>query len=365
MVNTVRRWVVLVEMQVKLLLEDRAALVSSLGLAIVSMLIFGSLLGGGTNPLPIAVVDQDGSPVAAQVVAAFAQADGIEVVTPCATCDAVQLLKDGEVAAAVVLPAGFGRDLTAGKAAAQVYYDGSNPMRGGQAQGIISGVLGGVNRAITGAAEPIVAAPQEIDRRVIRQIDWLTPGMAGMMVMWANLAVGATIISWRERGVLKRLATTPLRPLTLILTQIAARLAFSIAQVVALLLIARLVFGVGVAGSYLALGLLIVVATLAILAFGFVIGSFVPRSESAQSVSTLIAFPMMFLGGSYFDTSAAPDFLQPAVRAMPLTHINEALRQIMLFGADIADLQRQFLILLVWLVVSLLVATRAFRWGVA
>ena len=365
MMHTLRRWSVLVRMQVTLLLRDRAALVASLGLAVVSMLIFGSLLGGGGSPLAIAVVDRDGSPVAAQVVAAFGQAEGIAVVTPCPTCDAIELLKDGEIAAAVVLPTGFGRDLAAGQAAAQVYYDGSNPMRGGQTQGIIAGVLGGVNRAITGAAEPIVVAPQEIDRRVIRQIDWLTPGMAGMMVMWANLAVGATLISWRERGILKRLATTPLRPLTLILTQIAARLAFSILQVVALLAIARLVFGVRVAGSYWTLGLLIVVATLAILAFGFVIGSFVPRSESAQSVSTLIAFPMMFLGGSYFDTAAAPDFLQPIIQAMPLTHINEALRQIMLFGADLADLQRQFLILIAWLVASLLVAVRAFRWGVA
>jgi ABC-2 type transport system permease protein len=255
--------------------------------------------------------------------------------------------------------------VAAGRATAEVYYDGSNPVRGGQAQGIIAGVLGGVNRAITGAVEPIAVAPQEIDRRVIRQVDWLTPGMAGMMVMWANLAVGATVIAWRERGILKRLATTPLRPLALILTQIAARLAFSCAQVVILLAIARVVFGVRVAGSYWDLGLLIVVATLAILAFGFVIGAFVPRSESAQAVSTLIAFPMMFLGGSYFDTSAAPDFLQPAIQAMPLTHINEALRQIILFGAGVPDLQRQFAILLGWLVVSLLVAVRAFRWGVA
>lgn len=365
MVQAVRRWFVLVEMQVKLLLRNRSGLVGSLGLAVISMLIFGSLLSGGSAPLRIAVVDRDGSSVSAQVAAAFGQAQGIAIVTPCASCDAVELLKDGEVSAVVVLPSGFGDGVAAGRGTAEVYYDGSNPQRAGQAQGIIGGVLGGVNRAITGATEPIAIAPQAIDRRVIRQIDWLTPGMAGMMVMWANLAAGATIIAWRERGILKRLATTPLRPLTLLLTQIAARLAFSIAQVVILLVIARVVFGVQVAGSYWTLGLLIVVATLAILAFGFVIGAFVPRSESAQSVSTLIAFPMMFLGGSYFDTSVAPGFLQPIIQAMPLTHINEALRQIMLFGADLADLQRQFLILLAWLIVSLLVAVRTFRWGTA
>jgi len=45
---------------------------------------------------------------------------------------------------------------------------------------------------------------------------------------WANLAVGATLIAWRERGVLKRLAVTPLRPPTLLLTQIGVRLAFSL-----------------------------------------------------------------------------------------------------------------------------------------
>ncbi len=183
---------------------------------------------------------------------------------------------------------------------------------------------------------------------------WLTPGMAGMMIMWANLAVGATLIAWRERGVLKRLAVTPLRPLTLLLTQIGARLAFSPLQVATLLVIARTVFGVQV---------VVIVATLAILAFGLVIGAFVPKSEGAQSISTLVAFPMMFLGGSYFDTTAAPDFLQPLVRAMPLTHINEALRQVMIYGATLRDVQGQLAILLAWLVASLLVATRFFRWN--
>lgn len=360
-----RRWAIPIEMQLKLLLRNRTVLLSSLGLAVISMLIFGSLLGANVGPLKIMVADDDGSRAAAQVVAAFGRAGGVEMLTPCAGCDPVAALKRGEVAAVVVLPAGFGRDLAARRATAQVYYDGSNPQRGGQAQGLIAGVIGGVNRAITGAGEPIAVAPQGIDRRVIRQVDWLTPGMAGMLIMWANLAVGATVIAWREHGILKRLATTPLRPLTLIGTQIAARLAFSVAQVAVLLAIARVVFGVRVAGSYGALGLLVVVATLTILAFGFVIGAFVPRSESAQSVATLVAFPMIFLGGSYFDTAAAPDFLQPLVRAMPLTHINEALRQIMLYGAGLADLQRQFLILLAWLATSLLLAVRAFRWGAA
>ena len=364
MTHTLRSWSVLVETQVKLLLRNRTALIGSLGLAVISMLIFGSLLSADGAPLTIAIVDEDGSPAAGQVASAFTTLSGVRITQPAQGADALAALKRGDVAAIVTLPAGFGRDLAAGKGTVQVAYDGSNPQRGGQAQGIIAGVIGGVNRAITNTPEPIAVQVQGINRRVIRQVDWLTPGMAGMMIMWANLAVGATLIAWRERGVLKRLAVTPLRPLTLLLTQIAARLAFSVLQVVILLAIARVVFGVHVMGSYWTLGVLIVVATLAILAFGFVIGAFVPKSDGAQSISTLIAFPMMFLGGSYFDTAAAPSFLQPLVRAMPLTHINEAFRQVMIYGAGLRAVQQPIFILLAWMVASLLIATRFFRWNV-
>jgi len=362
-IHGLRSWAVLIEMQTKLLLRNRTVLIGSLGLAIISMLIFGTLLGGDGVPLTVAVVDEDGTPAAAQLVAAFRGASGTRVTTPASEANALAALRRGDLAAIIVVPPGFGRDLAGGRATARVYYDGSNPQRGGQAQGLINGVLGAVNQAIVGTPQPITVQAQGIDRRIIRQIDWLTPGMAGMMIMWANLAVGATLIAWRERGVLKRLAVTPLRPVTLLLTQIGARLAFSLLQVATLLVIARTVFGVQVVGSYWALGVVVIVATLAILAFGLVIGAFVPKSEGAQSISTLVAFPMMFLGGSYFDTTAAPDFLQPFVRAMPLTHINEALRQIMIYGATLRDVQGQIAILLAWLVASLLVATRFFRWN--
>ncbi len=361
--DTLRRWAVLVELQAKMLLRNRQTLVASLGLALVSMLIFGSLLNQNGAGLRIAMVNEDGSPVAAQVVTAFSGVDGVTVATFTESAVALNTLKAGDAAAVVVLPTGFGRDLLAGKATAQVYYDGSNPQRGGQAQAVIAGVFGGVNKAILGVTEPISLQVESVERRVIRQIDWLTPGMAGMMIMWANLAVGAIMIAWREQGLLKRLATTPLRSSTLMITQIAARLLFSILQVAVLLVVARVAFGVQVMGSYWVLGLLVIVATLAILAFGLLIGAFVAKSDGAQAITTLIAFPMMFLGGSYFDTSAAPAFMQPLVQVLPLTHINDALRQVMLYGAGFQAIQQPLLILLAWMVGSLLVATRAFRWN--
>src|SRR5205823_387942 len=136
----------------------------------------------------------------------------------------MELLKAGRLAAVVLLPAGFGRDLEAGQTTAQVFYDATDPARGAQARSAVAAVIGAVNRSVTDAAEPIRLLDSGVDHRPMRQIDWLTPGMVGLLVMLINLVVGATIILWRDRGVLKRLAATPLRPLTLILSQIAARL---------------------------------------------------------------------------------------------------------------------------------------------
>jgi len=112
----------------------------------------------------------------------------------------------------------------------------------------------------------------------------------------------------------------------------------------------------------LALGAVLVAGTLSMLSLGFIIGSFAANQEAAQAITFIISFPMMFLGGSYFATDNAPTFLQPVISALPLTHLNDALRQIINNGASLATVQNDVLLLLGWTVVGLALATRAFRW---
>src|SRR5438067_10276836 len=107
MMPALSSWATLVEAQIKLLLRNRLALVGSLGLAVVSMLIFGSLLGGtGAPPLAICVVDADGSPASAQLAAAFRASDAISDAR-CVAGDEMDQLRQGRLAAVVALPAGF------------------------------------------------------------------------------------------------------------------------------------------------------------------------------------------------------------------------------------------------------------------
>ena len=98
------------------------------------------------------------------------------------------------------------------------------------------------------------------------------------------------------------------------------------------------------------------------LAIGFAIGSFVKKSETANSVVLLISFPMMFLGGSYFNVSGAPSFLQPLIHAMPLYYLNDALRQVINYGGGWSAIQTSVLVLLAWTVASMILVWRTFKW---
>src|SRR6266566_4157614 len=196
----------------------------------------------------------------------------------------------------------------------------------------------------------------------IRQIDIITPGMLGMLLMWANLAVGIELVNWREMGITKRLAATPLQPLAMISAQVVARLALSLIQGIILLALAALIFNVHIYGNIGLLALVVIFGALTLLAIGFAIASFVKKSEAANSVLLLVSFPMMFLGGSYFDVNGAPSFLQPLIHAMPLYYLNEALRQVINNGAGWGSIQTGVLVMLAWIVASMLVVWRAFKW---
>jgi ABC-2 type transport system permease protein len=72
---------------------------------------------------------------------------------------------------------------------------------------------------------------------------------------------------------------------------------------------------------------------------------------------------MMFLGGSYFPTTGAPAFLTPVIQAMPLTYLNDALRQIINNGVGLAGVGTDLLVITAWTVAALLFSIRAFRWS--
>ena len=101
---------------------------------------------------------------------------------------------------------------------------------------------------------------------------------------------------------------------------------------------------------------------MAFLALGYVIASFAKTEDSANGMTSMIQFPMMFLSGAFFQIDQMPQFLQVVARIIPLTYLADALRQVMVGGAAFAPLWVCAAVLLGWLVVCFGIAARKFQW---
>ncbi|HEY7835662.1 MAG TPA: ABC transporter permease [Ktedonobacterales bacterium] len=357
---------------VLMLARNRVLIISSLGLALISILVFGYLFGGTGSPkLALGVVDQDGSPTAAHVVAQLEQTASLAITTGSEDHE-VSALRNGQRDTVIVIEPGFGAALAAastapgappGTARIAVYYDQSNPVTQVTARMTIQNIVASLNQSITHQPAPVALDERAVSVHNLRQIDWLTPGQLGLLLLWSNLSVGIVLVGWRKQGIMRRLAATPLRPSVLVATQIVARLVISAAQAAVLLGVAILLFHVQIVGNWALLGLAVGLGALTMLALGFVIGGFARSQDAAQAIVFLVSFPMMFLGGSYFSTNSAPNFMAPLVKAMPLTYLNDALRQIINNGATLPAIQTDLLVLAAWLVAALLLSARAFRWS--
>src|SRR5262245_45669965 len=108
-----------------MLIRQRALIISSLGLAVVSMLVFGFLFSGNSSlRTRLGVIDQDHASISAQVVSQLQKSDALNIYT--GTYDIEQqALKDGQRNAMIVIPAGFGSQIVQSGAHLQVFYDQS------------------------------------------------------------------------------------------------------------------------------------------------------------------------------------------------------------------------------------------------
>jgi ABC-type multidrug transport system permease subunit len=196
-----------------------------------------------------------------------------------------------------------------------------------------------------------------------RYIDFLIPGLMGMNLMAGGLwGVGYVIVDMRVRKLLKRLLATPMRGSDFLLSLLASRLLCLVTEMVMLVLAGLLIFGVPVRGSVGGLALVILAGASAFAGLGLVLASRVERTETVSGLINLLVLPMWMLSGTFFSPHRFPDCFQPVVRALPLTHLNDALRAVMLEGAPAASVLAPAGLLAGWGVVSFLVALGCFSW---
>src|SRR5206468_705487 len=139
------------------------------------------------------------------------------------------------------------------------------------------------------------------------------------------------------------------------------RLCLAVVQVLILLAVAVFAFKVSIVGS---LGLVLAIAILGSVLFlclGFAVTGFVVTENQAPAIMQLVTLPQMFLSGVFFSRDAVPAFLKPVSDVLPLTFLNEALRQVSTAGASLGDIQGDVIGIAIWSAVLFFIAFRFFK----
>lgn len=196
-----------------------------------------------------------------------------------------------------------------------------------------------------------------------RYIDFVLPGLMGLNLMGGGMwGVGFVIVDMRVRKLLKRLLATPMRRGDFLLAVLAGRLVFTVPEMVLLVLVGHYGFGVPVRGGVLPLAVTVVVGAGAFAGIALLLASRTEKIETVSGLMNLVQLPMWLLSGTFFSSRRFPEAMQPFVQALPLTQLNDALREIMLEGAGLHDVAWRLLILAAWGGVPFLLALRLFRW---
>jgi ABC-type multidrug transport system permease subunit len=196
-----------------------------------------------------------------------------------------------------------------------------------------------------------------------RYIDFLIPGLLGMNLMNSGMwGIGFALVEMRQRKLLKRFVATPLRRSDFLMALASSRLILMVVEVVLLLGFGATIFHIRVMGSLLSILFIGAIGAVSFGGLGLLTASRARKIESVSGLINIVMMPMWIFSGVFFSYERFPTAAQTFIRALPLTALNDALRATILEGSSLASQSGRLLVLMVWGVVSFVLALRWFRW---
>jgi ABC-2 type transport system permease protein len=194
----------------------------------------------------------------------------------------------------------------------------------------------------------------------LRVIDLYVPIAVAFSLVMLGLAIAPAVLAgYRERGILRRLATTPVGPAALLAAQLAMGLLTAVFAALVVLVVGRLAFGVPLPRQPFGYALAFLLAAAAVYAMGLVVAAVAPSARAAQIMSTVFFWPVLFFAGLWIPRGAMPDVLRHVSDFSPLGAGVQALQDAT-GGAWPSPLQ--LAVMAAYVVVFGFIAARTFRW---
>jgi ABC-2 type transport system permease protein len=354
------------------MLRSPSAIIFSLGFPLVFILVFGFIGGGGTSVTIALKNPADSSNYVIRALQA-----GIVRIQKKDDKDNLLLLKDSGYLL---------NELTKGKIAAIVSIDSSESPAGftqykiktqtssasADQYPILKMAIAQTIMMIEDRRIPdqfkIISVQElpEISGREYTMIDFILPGMLGFSLLGsAVFGVAFVFFNLRQTLVLKRFYATPINRKNIVLGEALSRVCFQMMTSVVIILAGHYFFHFTLINglmTFLEMMVLSFIGIIAFMGFGFIISSVAKNESSIPPFANIFTLPQFLLGGTFFQTTAFPKWLQGFCELLPLKQLNDAMRNIAFEGASLIDCSKQIGILLLWSIIIYAIAIKTFKW---
>jgi ABC-2 type transport system permease protein len=202
--------------------------------------------------------------------------------------------------------------------------------------------------------------------REYKTIDFILPGQLGFSLLSSGVfGVAFMFFNLRNTLVLKRFFATPITRTHIVLGEGLARVIFQMLTAIVIILAGYFLFGftlVNGVRTFAEMLFLSFIGLLVFMGFGFIVSGLAKSDSTIPPFANLITLPQFLLGGTFFAVEAFPKWLQPISKALPLTHLNTAMRAVAFEGQNLWDVKNEIGILLIWGVLVYAVAIKVFKW---
>jgi len=193
-------------------------------------------------------------------------------------------------------------------------------------------------------------------------IDISVPAYTAMIIATTGLmGLIITIATYREKGVLRRLRTTPISPFVILAAQVIVLFLMTLFGMILLVIAGKLVYHMRFEGNILSVLAGFVLSSLSFFAFGFILAGLMPTARTAQVVGMVLLYPMLFLSGAGFPRELLPEAIKKISTFLPLTYVVNLLRGLWI-GEAWSDHLLNAGVLTGVLIVGVVISARTFRW---
>lgn len=335
------------------LLRDRSNLAIGILLPVMLILLFGYGLSLDIRNAPVAVVIEDGSPTARDVVAGLNGSDYIRPSYVTTMDEAEQLMRARSVDAIVRVPGDFSRRLAQGDARVQLLLHGSDATMASSLRGYVMASINNWSAHQADRSGRIAPAPgvQVIDRlwfNAANSSTWyLVPGLIVLIMTLVGGFLTSMVVAreW-ERGTLEALFVTPVRSLEILLAKIIPYFGVGMLGLLLCIVSARFLFQVPLNGSLWVLLASSMLYLIVALGLGLLISSLARNQFLASQIAVIATFmPALMLSGFLFDLNNVPIGIQSVASILPATHFVELSKMSFLAGDNFPLIVRKWSIL--------------------